>query len=142
MKKNWVLLSAIAVFLFTITGLGYVTYRNQHLKYDNGSSVLGAIANSITVKLTIEYDGRRDSYETSELKPGNTLLDLINSYNGERDNQVQIKTRGTTNYIDSIDSYYSDESNSWTVYVDNVEYIGLFDNLPLADGNQIRIIWE
>lgn len=143
MKNNWVLLSAVVVFLFTISGLGYVTYRNQNVHYDNGSSsVLGEKLENIKVKLMIEFDGKRLSYETQELNPGSTLEDLILAYNRYGEVYIYFRDRSDQSFINRIDSYSSDENNSWVVYVDNVEYVGLFDNLTLTDGNQVRIIWE
>lgn len=140
-ESLWTVLTAISVFLFTVTGLGYVTYRKIHPNYDGTSSVLGATSDSLSLKLTIEYDGERISYETDELSSGASLEDLFNAYNRTGNQVVGIRKSMGNDYIYKVNNTYSDEL-SWRVYINNSEYKGLFSDKILSSGDSVRIIYE
>jgi hypothetical protein len=141
MKTNWTLYTAIIVFMFVITGIGYVSYRQRNPVYSDGATVLGIKVEFISLDLSIEFDGRIYDYSTDELKPGATLYDLLRLYNNENGLTIQIKQYEGGNYIYKIDDLVSDGKN-WNVYVNNKQYKGFYSQYYLSNDDTVRIIWE
>lgn len=138
MRKYSLVLSAIAILLFTATGIGYVTYTRTTAER---GLVLGEQA-PVNLTLYIEFNGSRLTYTTQELEQGATLTDLFRRFDQESAIGLEIRKSGQEDRIYRIDEYLSNDLIFWRVYVNEVEYKGFFSNAELKNNDVIRVIYQ
>ncbi len=138
MRKYSLILSAIAVFIFTVTGIGYVAYTRATTKK---GTVLGEQA-PINLALSIEFNSKRITYTTRELKQGATLTDLFRRFDQESAIGLELRKSGQEDRIYRIDEYLSNDLIYWRVYVNEVEYQGIFSELALKNNDVVRVVYQ
>jgi len=132
--------------LLLVTVLGVIYAANVQRRSLQNGAVLGEVVESIHIEMLIKFNGREICYTTDALKPEASLSDLLDEFGqqggillGYRRDVEQEKDKITV-----IDTFLSDETENvtWYVYVNGVEYIGLFAEKVLLNGDAVSVIYE
>lgn len=138
MRKNWHLVSAIAVFLFTITGIGYVTSLRGRFESRQGV-VLGEALANIHIDMTIEFDGQKQLYSTSELPPDATLKELLRLYDRGSAQGLEVRRINGKDEVARIGTFLSGDLMQWYISVNNQRYEGDFNEKILFHNDKVSL---
>jgi len=136
------------LLLVSVLGVSYASYVRTSFPRNGYSpsegAVLGETVASIHIDLLIKFNGRELRYATDAPKPSSSLADLLNEFGQQGDLLLGYKRSGDGNKIYKVDTFLSAESEGigWHVYINDDEYVGLFSEKVLLDGDVVKVVYE